>query len=118
MNFCVNPYLDRTFNDRKYNCYDFVREVWKDITGIDLGAQTPDVKSVTTYTDRSFLVASSLQELLSVQDPCIVLLLRKRMIPHIGIYVQGKVLHLSKNGPHYVPLSSAAASFTTVKFYK
>lgn len=116
--FCINPYLDKQFKDRTYNCYDFVREVWRDLTGVDLGVQTPEVKSVQTYTDKTLFVANQLTELPAIEDPCIVLMLRKRHIPHIGVYVSGRILHLSKTGSQYGNFHTVTASFPTVKFYK
>jgi cell wall-associated NlpC family hydrolase len=114
----INSYLDRSFDEKTYNCYDFVREVWLELTGVDLGQQTPTVKTIDTYTIQALYVANTLIELPKPKDPCIVLLLRKRSIPHVGIYVKNKVLHLSKTGAQFVPLSSVSASFTTVKYYK
>lgn len=118
MTFSTDKFLDRSFNEKSYNCYDLVREAWLDLTGTDLGAQTPDSKSISTYTEKALFVANQLTELQVPENPCIVLMLRSRTIPHIGVYVNGKVLHLSRTGTHYVALSSATASFPTVKFYK
>lgn len=118
MTFSTDKYLSKSFDEKKYNCYDLVREVWVELTGVDLGAQTPETKSVTTYTDKALFVANQLIELPKPENPCIVLMLRSRTIPHIGVYINGKVLHLSRTGTNFVGLSSATASFPTVKFYK
>lgn len=113
----IDKYLDRQFNDRSYNCFDFVREVWRDTTGKDLGHQTPAVHSVDTYTIQALSVADTLKKHESPQDPSIVLMLRKRLEPHIGIYYRGRVLHLNRQGAHYADFGHVTAPYITVQFY-
>lgn len=117
MTFNVNLFLDREFNDRRYNCFDFAREVWKSLTGKDLGPQTPSVRSVDTYTIQALSVADTLQRHSEPVDPCIVLMLRKRLEPHIGIYYRGRILHLNRQGAHYADFGHVVAPYTTVQFY-
>jgi hypothetical protein len=50
-------------------------------------------------------------------DPCIVLMLRKRLEPHIGIYYRGRVLHLNRQGAQYADFGHVTAPYTTVQFY-
>jgi hypothetical protein len=117
MIFTIDSYLHKQFNDRSYNCFDFVREVWKDLTGKDLGCQTPSVHSVDTYTIQALSVAESLKKHDAPVDPCIVLMLRKRLEPHIGIYDRGRVLHLNRQGAQYADFGHVTAPYTTVQFY-
>jgi hypothetical protein len=117
MTFVVDKYLSKSFK-RTYNCYDFVREIWLELTGVDLGAQTPSTQNVQSYTDKALQVANTLERLDSPQDPSIVLLQRSRLEPHIGVYYSGKILHLTKNGAYYMPLSQVTPGYPTVTFYK
>lgn len=114
----VDKYLGKTFKYKTYNCYDFVREVWLELTGTDLGAQTPPTSGIEAYTDKALQVANTLERLESPADPSIVLLQRARLEPHIGVYYSGKVLHLTKTGAYYMPLSQVSTGYPTVTFYR
>lgn len=117
MSFKVDPYLEKTFTPR-YNCWNFVQEAWKDITGVDLGDHTPEDKSADSYKSAALEFASKLEVLSDKQDPCIVLMLRKGIQPHIGVFYQGRVLHLNARGAEYRPIDQVTACYPTVKYYK
>lgn len=114
----VDRYLQKTFNYQTYNCYHFVRDVWLELTGIDLGDQVPDQKSSSIYNEKALQVANTLTALDTVQNPSIVLFQRLRVEPHIGVYFDGRVLHLSRHGAYYMPLDQVSAGYTKVSFYK
>jgi hypothetical protein len=114
----IDKYLSKTFKHKTYNCYDFVREVWLELTGVDLGAQTPSVQNVQSYTEKALQVANTLGRLEQPDDPSIVLFQRARLEPHIGVYMNGRVLHLTRTGAYYVALSQVSAGYPTVTFYK
>lgn len=114
----VNRYLQKEFQYKTYNCFSFARDVWKELTGTDLGDQSSDISGSQQYTDRALKVANTLKSLEKPEDPCIVLFMRSRLEPHIGIYYRGKVLHLSRSGAFHMPLEHVAIGYTQVTFYK
>lgn len=118
MSFPVEKYLLREFNYRAYNCFHFTRDIWLELTGIDLGDQVPAEKSIDTYTDQALKVANTLTSLQHPEDPCIVLLQRQRLEPHVGVYYKGRVLHLNSKGAYYMALDQLTAGYTKVGFYK
>ena len=116
--FSVDKYLANSFRHRTYNCFDFVRDIWLELTGTDLGRQTPEESSISVYTEKALKVANTLIKLDSCEDPCIVLFQRARLEPHVGVYHKGKVLHLSRSGAYYIALDQVSAGYTNVSFYK
>jgi hypothetical protein len=114
----IDKYLGKTFRHGKYNCYDFVREIWLELKGVDLGAQTPEEPGVVSYTNKALQVANNLVRLESPEDPSIVLFQRARLEPHIGVYVSGRVLHLNRKGAYYMHLDQVSTGYPTVTFYK
>ncbi len=124
----VDKYLSKTYNIRTYNCFSFAREIWLELTGTDLGKQTPDNPdthqgSVTTlqalqYNHTALQVANTLIRLDSPEDPCLVLLQRARLEPHIGVFYQGRVLHLNRSGAYYVPLGQITPGYPSVSYYR
>lgn len=118
MTSLVDRFLQKEFSYRDYNCFHFVRDVWLELTGNDLGDQTPQSPGVDTYNQKALLVANTLLALAMPEDPSIVLLQRDRLEPHVGVFYKGRVLHLNRKGAYYMPLSQVTPGYTTVGFYK
>lgn len=115
--FRVDPYLQWKYQQRTNNCWHLAQDVWSNLTGVDLGDQTPAEHSAMAYTNRAVMVANTLKKLDKLQDPCLVLFQRKRLEPHIGVYYRGKVLHMNSRGPAYQDIDFVSASYTTTEFY-
>lgn len=115
--FRVDPWLSKTFSLNTYNCFDFAREVWRELTGVDLGDQVPEPPNIKAYQIQAVKVSNTLKKLTAPANPCIVLFQRSGVEPHIGIFYNGKVLHLNQQGAYYVPLLNVARDYQTVSFY-
>lgn len=116
MKIDVNKYLSRCFKRGRYNCFDFAREVWAELTGRDLGHQTPATE--VEYGEKAIAVAGELQTLDRPVSPCLVLLMSPRREPHVGVYYEGKVLHLNERGAYYMPLDLITVGYPSVNYYK
>jgi hypothetical protein len=119
----VEKYLGpREFNLIDNNCYDFLREVWKDYTGVDLGDCQPRPRTFAQMRrqfDRHAAVALSglISEIPHPVEPCIVYVERKYRLPHCGILIDGKLLHMDKTGMvKHEPLS--AEWLGVARYYK
>lgn len=119
------PYLDRMFDWDSYACWDFTREVWRDITGVDLGDHMPRGAEAAHGVSSSpeakrEHIARVFGKLLKPcgpdQAPCVVLL-EGRLHPHFGVLLGGgSVLHLPVNSTARVtnlrPLGSMYGGIT------
>jgi cell wall-associated NlpC family hydrolase len=101
-----------------YNCWAFARDVWQELTGKDLGNQTPVSSTLQDYNLSAEQFSLELQRLDRPVDPCLVLMQRPRLSPHVGVYFKGKILHLNQSGAFYVPLEQTILSYRTVSYYK
>lgn len=114
----VDAFLDRTYIEGKYTCYDFVREVWKEITGVDIGDMARPTIGKEGMAGEWDYVAAKWQRLDALKEPCVVLFQRPRMIPHVGVYIRGKVLHLPKDSnARFEELSVASIGFKRLSYY-
>lgn len=89
------------FKTRKhnYNCYNYADDVWQ-----ALGRGS--VRDKRTKLEK-------------IEDPCIVYLSNsEKQDAHVGVYVNGKVLHLGIRVPAYVDLELFTKAFRNVSFYK
>lgn len=105
----------RRFDLTTYNCWDLVREVWLRLTGQDLGSLDP-------RRGKQLAVAwagTRFTQLPGPKEPCIVLMQRDRLMPHVGVLTRGGVLHIKgAGGVQHQPLCIASLGFQTVGFFQ
>jgi hypothetical protein len=119
MSFAVDKYLDRKFNLQNYNCWDLVREAWLELKGVDVGNRTPNPPTALSRIKRFRDQEKDFTKLEKPESPCIALFKRPKLIPHVGIYYKGKVLHLPETGAAYQAVELIMKTgFTQVGYYK
>jgi hypothetical protein len=114
----VDRFLDRVPGPQ-YKCFDFVREVWRESFGVDLGDQ---LKGLAAALDSRKVRPGEVKRFIKLAqpvNPCFVIFQRPRNIPHIGIWYEGRVLHLQGGqSAQYVPLKDVKRLlYTKVSFY-
>lgn len=103
----IDPFLGRV-KSRDYNCADFAAEVWEYLTG---------EQARYLVEDWHIESRSRLQRINSPANPCIIIMYAKRIVPHVGIFVRGKVLHLTDVGVEFQPVYTATRSYRNHRFY-
>lgn len=95
----LDDIMDRKLK-KGYTCHEFVCEAWKKITGKEL-------------------VLKKRKQIKVPESPCIVLLYNNdRSDSHVGIFYEGRIVHLSVRGVQYIPLEYVKIGFKKVSFYK
>jgi hypothetical protein len=97
----IDKYLDR-MPTKNYRCFDFVNEVWRDLTGKD---------AIQQFLNRKFV------RLAGPVSPCVVAMQKRDTTPHVGIFIDGRILHLRDYGVEYQPLVVARSFYTRIKYY-
>jgi len=97
----LSPYFERQFDWKTYTCFHFTRDVWLDVTGVDLGQYVQADQSIRGWSRRFYtefhnVVGTVIQEIKRPVDPCLVLMRNKTALPHCGVMLDGLVLHLPK----------------------
>jgi cell wall-associated NlpC family hydrolase len=106
--------IHKQFDLRNYNCYHFARDVWRHVTGKELpGVACPRTllhahEIVTTYTDPLDADRPMFRELYGAKSPCIAVFSR-RGASHVGVYLDGRVLHLGVSGARHESIESVKA---------
>lgn len=113
----VDDFLDRV-PSAQYKCFDFAREVWLASFGEDMGDK---LKGFLGAASSRRFVLSDIRKCVRLDapvDPCFVLMRGgKNVIPHVGIWYQGRVLHLSGTGAQYMPLKMVAWRYPRVDYF-
>lgn len=102
----LDHFLDRTWS-KAYTCNEFACEVWEYITGESL------TERLTHFLNGN----GHFIPLKDPKSPCIVLFTRKNADAHVGIFYEGKLLHLNHKGAHYVDLDMVQG-FQLPRFYQ
>lgn len=114
----VDKYLDRIYDESKYNCAHFVCEVWKDLFNQDISYA---LNGVLSGPGSRTLHAHSLaifERLKLPQGHSLALFQQHRRQTHVGIWLKGKILHIGKNGVEWSYLETVCIGFNQVRFYR
>lgn len=104
----IDNLLDRVWS-KNYTCNEFACEAWKQITGKDLS------KRMFSYLNGK----GRFKRLDKPISPCLVFFTNNaRSASHVGLFYEGKLLHLSPKGVQYIPLELVAMNFKETRFYR
>lgn len=113
----MKEFFFKTYDAENYHCAHFVCDVWEKETGHSIrnemfGFLFPPKDQVVDMSLRS-----KFKKLSAPKSPCLVLMHGKGIDPHVGIFLRGRVFHMSKKHVEWMPLQIATLGFTKVGFY-
>lgn len=112
----IDPYLDRVPR-KDYNCLSFVREVWLAMTGDDIQERLGRLLDSVTKTGKvSVSSVKGFEWLNEPVSPCFIVMQQYKFVPHVGIYLKGRILHMTERGVQYQPLLVARAYYTNIRY--
>jgi len=103
-----------------YNCLDFAREAWLLVAGDGDVKAKLDALSAGVHAEDGRVILSAVRGFRKLDkpvSPCFVVMQRSKMQPHIGVFYNGRVLHLKENGVEYQPVQVARRYFTKIGYY-
>lgn len=114
----MDNFLQKEYDAKNYNCWHFACDVWSSLTGqLYSPSRTDDYHTVSQLHDAALNMTGSFESLPTPLNPCFVLMRRLRIPPHIGIFIDGRVLHLNDRGAYFDSLDHATACFTEVTYH-
>lgn len=112
----VDKWLSKKYIDNLYTCSDFTREVWLDITNVDIG---PALQGLLQAHDGRGLCRDHVQrfrQLPGPRDPCLIVMQRPRWPVHIAVYLRKKVLQITERGVEFQPIEVATRFHKSFRF--
>jgi hypothetical protein len=92
-----------------YTCYEFACEAWQHIADENLTERMQDFLNGT----------GTFVPIDTPESPCIAFYYRNDNSPtHVGLFIDGRILHLGFRGAQYAPLDLLMTTFKEVRFYK
>lgn len=114
----IDRFLPRVYDPANYNCAHFVCEVWEAETGQPIGEALAGFLAPRSARVADMRQRSKFTRLERPKSPCLVLMDRPKLAPHVGMYLRGKVLHIQEKGVQYMPLPIATYGYKSVRFYE
>jgi uncharacterized protein YycO len=113
----LDKFFKKVYNAKNYNCANLVVDVWKELTGKDIekdftGFLLPPKERFTPKKLKSKFIKLS-----HPQNPCIAIMRGVTPTPHVGVYINKKIIHITENGVQFVPVNVATFGFSTVRYY-
>lgn len=99
------------YDDTEYNCIHFLIDAHSHYTAVDISGK---------LLNGGFDNVQNLRNFRRIKEPepfCIVLF-RNRYRAHVGLWFEGRVLHLIADGVVWQPLVIAQFGFNKVRFYE
>ncbi len=115
MNF--DKYLDRVYNSSKYNCTHFVCEIWNDLFKQDISKALGGALRAQRERRINAHDLASFKRLALPVAPCIALFQISAKAPHVGIFLNGRILHITESGVEWNCLEIIMLNFNKVRFY-
>lgn len=110
MNF--DSLMSKTYNKSSYNCAHFVCDVF------DYLGMREARKSLEGYICSNRIAHRGvLRRLSSPVGICLVLFQAPCSISHVGVYIDGKILHLTESGVSYTSIDVASIGYNKMRFY-
>lgn len=113
---CLDDFHTKTYHPTEYNCSHFLRDVWLFLKGVDIGPMVGAFNSGDLRT-----AMESRKDLVAMDDPIdpsiAWFVTHANDPPHVGVYMEGRIFHMTPEGPRIQDLSFVAAQYKKVKFY-
>lgn len=113
----LDKYFGRRYDSRRYNCAHFVCEVWSDLKGDQFAIALHGL--LCPVSDRRAIAGElrRIQFLKRAESPCVAYMQSRLKPPHVGVWISGRVLHLTETaGVQYQPIDVASLGFDRVRF--
>lgn len=107
----VDDLYKKKYDAVNYNCTDFAADVVRVCTGMDVSAL---LKNSTFNTKRRHFFKKTAKPV----DYCIALMRRKNSQPHLGVFMDNRIIHLTEKGVEFFPPFLAGRGFTKIDYYK
>jgi hypothetical protein len=103
----------REYHPKHYHCAHWAADAWEAITGENV---RPQLLAVTDRVRRGVLGA--LKPIDRARSPCVVIMHRARSTPHVGIYLEGHIVHMTPTGVKGDDPARACTGFTRIRYYR
>ena len=113
----IDPFLGRR-RTPDYTCLHLARDVWLSETGQDLADRLPGLFAAHTAPRLTRREIAGFDRLNAPQSPCLAVMSGFGPELHIGIFVRGRIIHLTRRSVEFMEPDVAVRGHSKVRFYQ
>lgn len=113
----LDDFFYRRYNRQNYNCAHFVCEVWKHLTGQNIETELEGFLRPPKDRRADPALRRKFKKLAAPVSPCLVLMQRHKSVPHAGVYIRGRIIHIHELGVECLPVDVATRGFNKLGYY-
>lgn len=114
----IDSLFDKDYDRNHYNCVHFAADFFKLMYGSDLAEALSCFLVPERIKKTDVKIKDFFKKVSTPENGCIVLMSGLRVLPHIGVFWEGKVLQIRKSGVEFSSLEIATFGFKKIGFYK
>lgn len=100
-----------------YNCAHFVCDAWEVEAGQDIRPVLHGFLARRGERRATMQLVNAMRRIPAPVGPCVVLFRRVKATPHVGLFIRGRVLHLTDSGPIRQLVDVARIGYHSVRYY-
>lgn len=112
----LDDFMGLSYHEISYNCSHFVRDLWLHLTGCDISDLVGAWNSGNLAT--AMVSRKNLILLNQIEEPCIAMFQCPKEVPHVGVIIEGRVFHMTPDGPRLHNLDFVSNQYKSTKFYQ
>lgn len=115
----LDRFFHRRYSQDLYNCAHFTAEVWEALTGDNIEAKLGPFLHAPSERSAPLALRASFRRLEKPENPCIVLMQRRGLLPHVGVYLNRRIFHIQAAvGVQFLPPEVVTFGFHKIGYYK
>jgi hypothetical protein len=114
----IDKFFGRNYHPREYNCAHFVVDVLEELIQAPIRDQFKEMLTGPADRQAKRYLFNGLVRLKKPVDYSIAVFNSYRTAPHVGIYLRGRILHLSARGVEFQPLEVVSQNYRAYRFYE
>lgn len=111
----LSKYHAVTYDDKRYNCLHFAVDIYKNITGNDMGLFVDELMTDKHHRIINPAKLKNFTQIHTPTDPCLAVM--RGQAVHAGIYYSNTIIHLTEAGIQSTPTHIAQVQYGNISYY-
>lgn len=108
-------YSNVKYDDKTYNCLHFAVDIYKDLTGQDMGLFVGELMTDKHHRTINPAKLKNFSQITTPCDACLVIM--RGQAVHAGIYHNNTIIHLTEAGIQSTPPHIAQVQYGNISYY-
>ena len=111
----ISKYANVKYDDKHYNCLHFAVDIYKDLTGKDMGLFVDELMTDKNHRTINPAKLKNFTQIPTPISPCLAIM--RGQTVHAGIFYNNTILHLTDCGINATPPHIAKVQHGDISYY-